>query len=49
MYPNGEPLSESERLQKEMKEDIHKQWIMLIKDRPDLQQKYRIKFVDKYH
>ncbi|MDR4513033.1 MAG: site-specific integrase [Nitrososphaeraceae archaeon] len=46
MFPNGEPLSESEKIQKEMNEDIHKQWFLLIKDRPDLQQKYGVKFVD---
>ncbi|MDR4512611.1 MAG: site-specific integrase [Nitrososphaeraceae archaeon] len=47
MFPNGEPLSESEKIQKEMNEDIHKQWFLLIKDRPDLQQKYGVKFVDR--
>lgn len=46
MHPKGEPMSESERLEKQMRDDIHKQWIMLIKDRPDLQEKYGVKFVD---
>lgn len=49
IYPDKDPKpeSESEKIEKEMKEDIHKKWFMLIKDRPDLQQKYGVKFVDK--
>ncbi|MDR4511092.1 MAG: hypothetical protein MRJ93_05235 [Nitrososphaeraceae archaeon] len=49
IYPdeNPKPESDSEKLEREMKEDIHKNWFVLIKDRPDLQQKYDVKFVDK--
>jgi len=47
MYPDGEPLSESEKLQKEIKDDVFAKWALMLLNRPDLQKKYNVKMIFK--